>query len=73
MNFERAGFDPDSQLLAADDIRDDVAETVTGDLVRSKGSLAHQVGHQCVVLCELVQLAVSVHVQHGYRPCTTRD
>ena len=63
LHFERVGFDVDSELLAADDVRDDVAETVPGDLVWPKGSAAHHVGHQRVVLGELVQLAVSVQVR----------
>ena len=63
LNFERAGLDGNSELLAADDVRDDVAETVPGDLVWPKGSAAHHVGGDRVVLGELVQLAVSVHVR----------
>ena len=50
LDFERVGFDVDAELLAADDVRDDMAETVPGDLVGLKGSAAHHVGHQRVVM-----------------------
>jgi hypothetical protein len=36
---------------------------VPGDLVWAKVSAAHQIGHQGMVVSELVQLAVAVHVR----------
>jgi hypothetical protein len=40
-----------------------VAELVPSDFIRPEGSAPHHVGHDRMILCELVQLLVSVQVR----------
>src|SRR5437773_6809746 len=56
------GFNVDAEFLAADDVRDHVAETMPRDFVWPKDSAADHVSRQRVVGRKLVQLAVSVHI-----------
>ena len=58
-DLERVRFDVDAGFGAADDVRDDVAEPVLGDLLGLKVSPADHLRHQRVVMRDLVNASSS--------------
>ena len=62
-NVQRVRLDVHDRFRAADDVRDDVAEAVLGDLLGLKRSPADHVRHERVILRDLIQLAIPIQVR----------